>query len=343
MALPNYKFLARLSGLASLVLSTHSVGAVEGGVFCIRAGSYFVERPEPNGALTFDVLESNAQGNVIEIKGVAVPHKGGWRYQVKSDSDPQQRCTLDITPVAGGFKMDTVKGATCAGMGGFNAEIALMGASFPASTRVKDMAPIVDGTGKIPGFDCALKKFETAQGGTPVKTEKPGSNEASGRLTAGASTDVTVASHPQERTPPAVPAADTSDPVEVVSAVVKLDSAGEGRPFGSDEFIRHYFTTQFKSSWDHAMAQPEDVLDGDPVTGSQALKSVKLEATQITTKTPDSAVVVAKLAVTPRGGRPYPQSVIFTVNRDGSAWKIDDISGPVDGSLRGYFKKSYGQ
>jgi hypothetical protein len=67
----------------------------------------------------------------------------------------------------------------------------------------------------------------------------------------------------------------------VVSAVVKLDSAGKGTPFGSDEFIRRYFTTQFKASWDHAMAQPEDVLDGDPVTGSQALKSVKLEATQM--------------------------------------------------------------
>lgn len=80
-------------------------------------GSYFVEQPEANGALTFDVLELNAQGNVIEINGVAVPHKGGWRYQVKFDSDPQQRCTLDITPVAGGFKMDTVERRALLGRG----------------------------------------------------------------------------------------------------------------------------------------------------------------------------------------------------------------------------------
>jgi hypothetical protein len=138
----------------------------------------------------------------------------------------------------------------------------------------------------------------------------------------------------------ATPAAGASDPV---SSVVKLDSGGEGRPFGSDDFIRRYFTAQFKASWDHAMAQPGDVLDGDPVTGSQALKCVELRGTQITTKAQDSAVVVAKLAVTPRGGRPDQQSVTFTVKREGSTWKIDDISGPVDGSLRGYFKKSYGQ
>ncbi len=142
---------------------------------------------------------------------------------------------------------------------------------------------------------------------------------------------------------PAALAADPSDPASVVSDVVKLDGAGEGEPFRSDEFIGRYFTTQFKASWDHAMAQPGDVLDGDPVTGSQALKSVKLQATQTTVTTPGTALVVAKLAVTPRGGKPYPQSVTFTVKRDGSTWKIDDISGPADGSLRGYFKKDYGQ
>ncbi len=138
-------------------------------------------------------------------------------------------------------------------------------------------------------------------------------------------------------------AADTSGPEGVVSAVVKLDSGGEGAPFRSGDFIRRYFTAQFKASWDHAMAQPEDVLDGDPVTGSQALKSIQLQATQITTQTADSAIVVAKLTVMPLGGKVYPQSLAFTVKREGSIWKIDDISGPVDGSLRGYFKKSYGQ
>jgi hypothetical protein len=128
-----------------------------------------------------------------------------------------------------------------------------------------------------------------------------------------------------------------------VSAVVKLDGGGVGRPLGSDDFLRRYFTAPFKASWDHAMAQPGDVLDGDPITGSQALESVKLQATQVTTQTSDLAIVVAKMAVTPHQAKVYSQAVTFTVKREGSTWKIDDISGPVDGSLRGYFKKSYGQ
>jgi hypothetical protein len=65
------------------------------------------------------------------------------------------------------------------------------------------------------------------------------------------------------------------------------------------------------------MAQPEDVRDGDPVTGSQALKSAERQGTQITTEAPDSAVVVAKLAVTPRGGRPYQQSATFSLRSRG--------------------------
>jgi len=138
-------------------------------------------------------------------------------------------------------------------------------------------------------------------------------------------------------------AGNASGPGDVVSAVVNLDADGRGIAFGSGDFIRRYFTAQFKASWDRAMAQPGDVLDGDPVTGSQALQSVKLQTTQVTAQTPDSAIVVAKLAVTPLGGKAYPQAVTFTVKRDGSAWKIDDISGPANGSLREYFKKQYGQ
>ena len=147
----------------------------------------------------------------------------------------------------------------------------------------------------------------------------------------------------QSSSPQATAANDASDPSSVVGAVVALDTAGDGKAFGSDAFIRRYFTPEFKASWDHAMAQPEDVLDGDPITGGQALKSVRLEAVQVAAKTPQSASVVAKLAVTPRGAETYSQAVTFTLRRDGPGWKIDDISGPVDGSLRGYFRKSYGQ
>jgi hypothetical protein len=112
------------------------------------------------------------------------------RYQVKSDSDPQQRCTLDIMPVAGGFKMDTVEGARCSAMGGHNAEIALMGAVFPAASRVKGVAPAVDSAGKIPQFDCHSKKFATAETVALAKAAYPaGSNDAMGQWSVGVSED----------------------------------------------------------------------------------------------------------------------------------------------------------
>lgn len=124
---------------------------------------------------------------------------------------------------------------------------------------------------------------------------------------------------------------------------LRSTATATGKAFGADAFIRRYFTPEFKASWDHAMAQPEDVLDGDPITGAQALKSVKLDGVQVAAKTSNSASVVTKLAVTPRGAETYSQAVTFTLKRDGRGWKIDDISGPVDGSLRGYFRKNYGQ
>jgi hypothetical protein len=71
-------------------------------------------------------------------------------------------------------------------MGGFNAEIALMGASFPASSRVKDVAPVIDGTGKIPQFDCHSKKFATAETVAPAKAAyPPGSHDAMGQWSVG--------------------------------------------------------------------------------------------------------------------------------------------------------------
>ena len=109
----------------------------------------------------------NAQQHIIDVEGLAAPHDGGWRYQANTAGEAEGRCTLDIMPAAGGFKMDTVKGATCAGMGGMNAEIALMGASFPRSSRVKGAVPVVDNAGQIPEFDCDHKKFESIQDATP--------------------------------------------------------------------------------------------------------------------------------------------------------------------------------
>jgi hypothetical protein len=60
-----------------------------------------------------------------------------------------------------------------------------MGASFPASTRVKGVAPVVDIAGNIPGFDCYHKKFQTAEGVELIKAEGSGSNDALEQWSAG--------------------------------------------------------------------------------------------------------------------------------------------------------------
>ena len=174
MAFPGYKVAACLSGVACLVLSAHPAAAVEGGIFCKAGGVFFIERPNPDGSLTFKVREVNAQQHIIDVEGLAAPHDGGWRYQ---SGGAEGRCTLDIMPAAGGFKMDTVKGATCAGMGGMNAEIALMGASFPRSSRVKGAVPVVDNAGHIPEFDCDHKKFASTQDATPAARPAPRSQD----------------------------------------------------------------------------------------------------------------------------------------------------------------------
>ena len=74
-----------------LILSAHSAGAVESGVFCIGGRLYFVERSEPNGALTFDVLEWNAQGHVIEIRIRTDAGIGEIRQRASATMHPQFR------------------------------------------------------------------------------------------------------------------------------------------------------------------------------------------------------------------------------------------------------------
>ena len=84
---------AGISGVACLILSAHSAGAVESGVFCIRAGSISSSgrnQTEPDvrcpGMRRAMSSRSTALRRRTRVAGV----------KVKSDSDPQQRCTLNF-------------------------------------------------------------------------------------------------------------------------------------------------------------------------------------------------------------------------------------------------------
>lgn len=90
---------------------------------------------------------------------MAVPHNGGWRYQVKSDDVPDDRCTLDITAAGEGFVMHTVEGARCVSYGGYSAYELLMQAEFPARSTVQGVVPELDGDGRMLDFDCGEQTF----------------------------------------------------------------------------------------------------------------------------------------------------------------------------------------
>jgi hypothetical protein len=81
----------------ALVIASAAAKAAEGGIFC-KGTMFFIERLEPNRAMSLKVMGADERQHIISVEGVAIPHNDGWRYQEKSDSDPDQRCTLDIFP-----------------------------------------------------------------------------------------------------------------------------------------------------------------------------------------------------------------------------------------------------
>jgi hypothetical protein len=142
----------------ALVIASAAAKAAEGGIFC-NGTMFFIERLEPNRAMSFKVMGADERQHIISVEGVAIPHNDGWRYQEKSDSDPDQRCTLDIFPRAGGFVMHTIEGARCVSYGGYGAYSLLEKQTFPASSRVRGFSPKFDKDGLVIDFDCERRRF----------------------------------------------------------------------------------------------------------------------------------------------------------------------------------------
>jgi hypothetical protein len=144
--------------VTALAIAPTAAKSAEGGIFCKGAMS-FIERLEPNRAMSFKVMGADERQHIISVEGVAIPHNGGWRYQEKSDSDPDERCTLDIFPRAGGFVMHTIEGARCVSYGGYGAYSLLEKQAFPASSRLSGFSPKFDKKGVVIDFDCERRRF----------------------------------------------------------------------------------------------------------------------------------------------------------------------------------------
>jgi hypothetical protein len=283
-----------------------------GSIFCGR-NAVFSERPESNGFMTFSYMGSDARQHIMAVEGVAVPHNGGWRFQQKSDKDPDARCTLDIRAVAGGFKMHTLEGARCVSSGGYGADTLLYDAAFSSSMRVKGIAPLIDGTGHLRDFDCEKKTFFESRY-EPSAAQK---------------------------------AADAADAEAVIRSVVALDHGDWGQLFGEKPtpFMKKYFSPGFNAAWANAMKHngDEPVLDGDPITGWQGVSSIVLKSfgSAQTVEFID-VIVSANLSVVTQG-KTKTEAVTFTLKRENDVMRIDDIADPNMPSIRTYFKKNYGE
>jgi hypothetical protein len=282
-----------------------------GSIFCGR-NAFFSERMEPNGSLTFSYMGSDARQQIMTIEGVAAPHNSGWRFQQKSDKNPDERCTLDIVGVAGGFKMHTIEGARCVSSGGSGADMLLYDASFPSSMRVKGIAPLVDGEGHFQDFDCEKKTFYASR----------------------------YEPSPAQRT------AAAADAETVIRSVVGLDQGQRGELFAEEPtpLMKKYFSPGFVAAWANAMKHngEEPVMDGDPISGWQGVTGISVKSFG-PAKTVDviKVIVSANLSVHTEG-ETKAEAVSFTLKRENDVMRIDDIADPNMPSMRAYFKTNYG-
>jgi hypothetical protein len=122
----------------------------------------------------------------------------------------------------------------------------------------------------------------------------------------------------------------------VLAEVIGMYGGGKMGPFASDPVMRKHFTAQFISVWDRA--DRADIIDADPLTG-QGLKSVNLQAVEITAETPDSATVGMQLGGTNLDNSPFSGGARLFMRREGSVWKIDDVSDSEHGTWRRSLEK----
>ena len=278
--------------------------AAGGGVFCLGTMS-FVARPEASGALTFKIMGSTQQKNVIELGGTALPHAGGWRYQVKSASTSADRCTVDIKGSGGGYSIKTIEGARCENLGGFGASALIESVTFTEGSRVEGAVPPSGEPDDFPTFDCGRRRF--------FSSAEP------------------------------VIACAAQTPESVVKSLVAYDQGGWGKVFAESPttLMHQYFSEGFNASWAKAMSSEGDVLDGDPITGMQDVTRVQMLATSGGVTGSATARIVAKLKVA-SGGTVKPELVKFDLKLENKRWKIDDITSGAMPSIRNYFRKSYG-
>jgi len=146
---------------------------------------------------------------------------------------------------------------------------------------------------------------------------------------------------------PGVKPSELGDPADTVSVVVKLDSPRSSL-FAFNEIptamMRKYFTADFIAIWVAAMRhnKTEPVLDGDPLTGLQGVKSVTLKGNQSNLITADNATVTSRVVAQPDGStftKPQKLNLRFHMKRENGVWKITDISNPSQASLHTYLSR----
>jgi hypothetical protein len=90
----------------------------------------------------------------------------------------------------------------------------------------------------------------------------------------------------------------------------------------------------------HNKNQP--VLDGDPLTDLQGVKSLTLKGHQTNLVTADHAMITARVVAQPDGStftKPDALDLRFDMKREDEMWRINDISSPSQTSLWAYLSR----
>ena len=145
--------------------------------------------------------------------------------------------------------------------------------------------------------------------------------------------------------------ASANDPVAIVTAIYTRAAKGKGD--GGGAFVienkaarARYLSKSLIDLWARADAStPKDdvgPVDFDPVTNSQDpdVKSFKVAAEKLEA---DKAIIAVTITGRTARAKPSDEIVRYNFVRDGGKWKIDDISGTLDGeawSIRGILSES---
>ena len=145
-----------------------------------------------------------------------------------------------------------------------------------------------------------------------------------------------------------------NDPVEIINAIYTRAAKGKGD--GGGAFIienkaakAKYLSRSLVTLWAKADANTPkgDVgpIDFDPVTNSQEpdVKSFKVVAEKLEA---DKAVIAVTITGRTARAKPADEIVRYNFVRDDGKWKIDDISGALDGeawSIRDILSESLKQ